>query len=43
MTRHPRILPTVGAQEWGEEMHVQSLSQEINVNLAQPELEPETW
>ena len=29
--------------EWGEEMHAKSLSQGLNVDLAQPGLEPGTF
>ena len=39
MTYHSSIMPIVGthfAHEWGEEMHIKSLSQGLNVYLAQP-------
>ena len=46
ITRHPSILPqsdTRFTHEWGEEMRVKSLSQGLNVDLAQPELEAGTF
>ena len=46
MTRDSSILPESGTlftHEWDEEMHVKSLSQGLNFDLAQPGLEPGTF
>ena len=45
MTRHSSTLPIVGysfSHEWGEEMHVKSLSQGLSVDLVELGLEPGT-
>ena len=46
MTRHSKYCLQSGTRfthEWGEKIHVKSRSQGLNVDLAQPGLEPGTY